>query len=161
MRLKEALAKGPVNYRVHVARFEVVREPGAPTFERPLCSSPGEAAAIVRAMIPDDGREHFIALYLNAQNRMIAGHVVSVGTATSSLVNPAGVFGPAMRLLGVASVIVAHNHPSGDTTPSPEDRQLSHRLAEGARLLDLRLHDSLVVGSGSDEWRSLASEGAL
>jgi len=70
------------------------------------------------------------------------------------------VLGPALRV-GAASLILVHNHPSGDPTPSREDLRLTRQLADGARLLDLRLHDHLIIGNGTEQWVSLAQRGVL
>jgi len=154
---------GPVNYQVRVrcVSFTVVREPGA-TLGRPQLSSPAVVVPVARGLFPDDGREHFLALYLNAQNRLLAAHEVSVGTCSSTVVNAAGVFGPALRLLGAASVILAHNHPSGDATPSREDLRLTRQLADAGKLLEIHVHDHVILGDGEGAgWVSLAERGEL
>jgi DNA repair protein RadC len=85
---------------------------------------------------------------------------VSVGTQSASLVHPREVLGPALRE-GAAALIVVHTHPSGVPTPSREDLRLTRQLADAARLLDLRLHDHIIVGNGTDRWVSLAQRGEL
>src|SRR5438093_7890506 len=109
---------GPVNYRVQAVTFRVVRDGAVAWTSRPTMSTPAEVVAVARQMIPDDSREHFLALYLDSQNRLVATHEVSTGTLSASLVHPREVYGPALRLMGVASIVLVHNHPSGDTTPS-------------------------------------------
>src|SRR5205809_737372 len=136
---------GPINYEVHVVKFTVVREPGA-TLARPLLSSPAEVVPVVRELLPDDAREHFFALYLDTRNRLLAVHEVSSGTLSASLVAPREVFGPALRLLGVAAVILVHNHPSGDATPSKEDLRLTRQLVEVGKLLEINIHDHGFFG---------------
>jgi len=86
--------------------------------------------------------------------------LVSTGTLSASLVHPREVLGPALRE-GAAALILVHNHPSGDPTPSREDLRLTQQLADGARLLDLRLHDHVIIGNGTAQWVSLAQRGAL
>lgn len=149
----------PKNYTVTAVSFRLVREPEAP--RRPRLSDPATVAAFARQLLPDDSREHFGILMLNAQNGLVAYHEVSVGTLNASLVHPREVFGPALRLLGVASIILVHNHPSGDPTPSREDLRLTHQLVQAAELLDLRIHDHIIIGSGSETFRSLANTGQL
>jgi DNA repair protein RadC len=78
----------------------------------------------------------------------------------ASLVHPREVLGPALRE-GAAALILVHNHPSGDPTPSREDLRLTRQLADGARLLDLRLHDHIIIGNGTEQWVSLAQRGGL
>ena len=153
----------PVNYRVRVraVSFTVVREPGQ-THGRPQLSSPAAVVPVARGLIPDDAREHFVALYLDSQNRLVATHEVSSGTLSASLVALREVFGPALRLLGVASVILAHNHPSGDATPSREDLRLTRQLVNAGKLLEIRVHDHLILGDGEGAgWVSMAERGEL
>lgn len=148
-----------VNYRVKLASFTVLRE--ASPLSRPKFDRPDAAARLVRAIIPDDAREHFVALYLDTQNRLVAAHTISSGTLSASLVAPREVFGPAMRLLGVAALIIAHNHPSGDPAPSQEDIRLTRRLVDAGKLLELTVHDHLVVGNGTEAYVSFAERGLL
>ena len=147
-------------YRLKVATWTVVREPGQPSPR--LLGSPAAVALLAQdlAKAVDDDREHFWAIFTNAQNRFLMLTEVSVGTQSASLVHAREVFGPALRE-GAASVILVHNHPSGDPTPSAEDLRLTRQLADAARLLDLRLHDHIIVGNGTGHWVSLAERGAV
>jgi DNA repair protein RadC len=97
--------------------------------------------------LSDTRKETFKALYLDGRRRLIRAEVVSVGTLTATLVHPREVFAPAIEC-GAASVVVGHNHPSGDPTPSSEDRVLTERLSQAGRLLGLQLDDHLVIGRG-------------
>ena len=148
-----------VNYAVNVVRFTVVRE--APAVAPRTLSDPDAVAALARDLIPDDAREHFGVFLLNAQNRLVGYHEVSTGTLSASLVHPREVFGPALRLLGVASLILVHNHPSGNPEPSPEDLRLTRQLVDAGRLLDLTVHDHVIVGNGSAAHVSLAGRGLM
>ena len=85
---------------------------------------------------------------------------ISTGTQTASLVHPREVFGPAVRE-GAVSLVCIHNHPSGDPTPSREDIRLTRQLVEAGRLIDIKVHDHIVIGNGSGEWLSLAQRGLL
>lgn len=96
-----------------------------------------------RRVVRDDAREHFVELYLDGRHRPIAHQVVSIGTASASLVHPREVFQPAI-LVGACAVIVAHNHPSGDPTPSREDREITQRLSQAGALLGVSLLDSVA-----------------
>jgi DNA repair protein RadC len=93
-------------------------------------------------------KEVFYALYLDGKNRCLREEVVSQGTLEASLVHPREVFRTAIRT-AASGVIVAHNHPSGDPTPSPEDLDVSHRLLRCGRLLGIRLVDHVILGSRS------------
>ncbi len=86
-------------------------------------------------------------MLLNARNELIREITVAVGCLTGSLVHPREVFQPAVRD-SAAAVILVHNHPSGDPTPSPEDVQLTERLVEAGRILGIRVLDHVVVAIG-------------
>jgi len=92
-------------------------------------------------------REHFYVLLLDARHRLIRDHCVSVGTIDSALVHPREVFRPAVAE-SAAAVILLHNHPSGDPTPSPEDRAITRRLAATAELVGIELLDHVIVAGG-------------
>jgi DNA repair protein RadC len=103
-------------------------------------------------------REVFRVALLDAKNGLLRDYVISEGTLSASLVHPREVFKPAI-LESAASVILLHNHPSGDPTPSREDIRLTRQLVECARLLDLRVHDHVIVGRG--QFVSLAERGLI
>jgi len=105
-------------------------------------------------IMADDGREHFGALLLDATLKVLAYHEVAVGTVDSVHVSPRDVFGPALRVLGTARVILVHNHPSGDVTPSRDDRALTQRLVKAGKLLDIKVDDHVIIGNGSGRWFS-------
>ncbi|MBI4227179.1 MAG: DNA repair protein RadC [Candidatus Omnitrophica bacterium] len=90
-------------------------------------------------------KEHFLALYLNARNQLIAKETISVGTLTANLVHPREVFQPAISH-SAASVLLVHNHPSGDPAPSPEDLALTQRLAAAGELMGIAVLDHVIVG---------------
>ncbi len=107
----------------------------------------------------DGDREHFVMLALDTQNAVRGFKVVATGGQAASVVDPKTLFRDAL-LLGAASLIVAHNHPSGDPTPSREDLRLTRQLSQAGKLLDLRVHDHLVLGHG-DRFVSLADRGQM
>ena len=102
--------------------------------------------------------EKFIALLLDGRQRVLREHVVSQGTLTASLVHPREVFRPALRE-SAAALILVHNHPSGDPTPSPEDREVTRRLVRAGNLLGVRVLDHVVVAERG--YCSLNEEGDL
>ncbi|MFM7397964.1 MAG: DNA repair protein RadC [Verrucomicrobiota bacterium] len=104
-------------------------------------------------------------LCLNRRNRLLALHEVSSGTATSSLLHPREVFRQALRHAACAA-IVAHNHPSGDPSPSPADRAVTRQLAEAGRVVGVELLDHVVVGRpeadpGGKGWFSFGEAGLI
>jgi DNA repair protein RadC len=92
-------------------------------------------------------REEFIVLLLDAKNALIGFNVVSVGTLTSTLVHPREVFKPVI-LGNAASIILLHNHPSGDTVPSVEDINITRRLREIGDVFGVKVLDHIVMGDG-------------
>jgi len=106
---------------------------------------PRAAAQFFRSLIGTDVRETFLAAYLDGRNRPIGWRVVSVGTATASLVHPRDTFQVAVHL-GAVSLIVGHNHPSGDPEPSSEDLALTERLMRAGEILGIGLVDHIVLG---------------
>lgn len=90
-------------------------------------------------------REHFRGLYLDVKGKIIADEVISIGTLTTALVHPREVYGPAIEQ-HCHSLLIAHNHPSGDPNPSPEDIHITRELAEAGHLLGIELLDHIVIG---------------
>jgi DNA repair protein RadC len=126
--------------KVHFIREVAVRYVGRSA--RITIRRPAEVVEFQRRVVRDDAREHFVALYLYGRHRPIAHQLVSIGTASASLVHAREVFQPAI-LVGACAVIVAHK-PSGDPTPSREDREITQRLAQAGALLGVSLLDSVV-----------------
>lgn len=127
-------AADPTRYKLHVVSFSIVREPEpSPTStasrSRTRLNDPASVAYLARQLVADGAREHFWALLLDSQNGLVAAQEVSTGTLSASLVHPREVFGPAFRFMGVASLVLVHNHPSGDATPSHEDLRVTRQLS--------------------------------
>lgn len=120
--------------------------------------SPRDCVNVFAEYIGDADREHFVALMLDTKNQMVALHTVSIGDLSSSIVHPREVFKIAVAL-GAASIIVAHNHPSGDPTPSPEDIAVTRRLHQAGELLGIELLDHIVIGD--QRWSSLKEKGVF
>ena len=115
--------------------------------ERPIIDSP-EKAVEQLSDIRDKKQEYFVCLTLDGANRLIAKRIITIGTLTSSLVHPREVFAEAISDRA-ASIIVAHNHPSGNTEPSQADRDVTERLKEAGLILGVQLEDHLIVTSKS------------
>lgn len=103
-------------------------------------------------------REHFVAFYLDTRGTLIDRQVVSVGTLDASLVHPREVFEPAVSL-HASSIIVAHNHPSGNLEPSAEDREVTDRLNRAGKILGIRLLDHVIVTK--DSFVSMKERGTI
>jgi len=118
--------------------------------------SGADVASVVRESVRGSRRETFFALLLDARHRVLALRVVSTGSLQEAPVHPREVFAAAVRE-GAAAVVVAHNHPSGDPTPSREDRAITERLRRAGELLGIELLDHVVVRD--DRAYSFAEDG--
>lgn len=111
----------------------------------PTITSPADVLGLLTD-IKDLRKEYFVALFLNARNQVICREDVSIGSLNASLVHPREVFAPAVGS-SAASVILAHNHPSGDVTPSREDIELTRRMVQAGEIMGIEVLDHLIVGS--------------
>lgn len=150
---------GPVKAVRLAAAFEITRRlrsrngPG-----RVVLGSPEQVFARYGPLMEDLQKEVFRVALLDAQNGLLRDVVISEGTLSASLVHPREVFKPAI-LESAASIILLHNHPSGDPTPSREDLRLTRQLVDCSELLDLRIHDHVIIGR--QRFISLAQRGEL
>ena len=110
----------------------------------PSISRPVDVLPII-ADIKDAKKEHFVAVFLNARNQVIARETVSVGSLNASLVHPREVFASAIGSTA-ASVILCHNHPSGAVEPSREDIELTRRMGQAGEILGIEILDHIIVG---------------
>ncbi len=115
-----------------------------------------QVAEMLMEEMMHEKRELFMTINLNSKLQVESKSVISIGNLDSAPVHPREVFGPAVRR-GSAAIIVAHNHPSGDPTPSPEDINVTERLINASEILGIRLLDHVIVGNGC--FTSMKSEG--
>lgn len=120
---------------------------------------PRDAAALSSALLADSPVERVLSLHLNTKHDLIGIHRVSVGCLDSSLVHPREVFQAAI-LSNASTLILAHNHPSGDPTPSPDDHALVRRLKEASVLMGIDLLDAIIVAD-SGRYHSFKEAGTL
>ena len=116
--------------------------------DTPAIRSPRDAADLVSDELKYLQKEHFVVLFLNTKNRVIGKETLSIGSLNASIVHPREVFRSAIQKSS-ASIICAHNHPSGDPTPSPEDIEVTRRLAESGKLVGIELLDHLIIADQS------------
>jgi DNA repair protein RadC len=114
------------------------------------------AASLLRPCFDGLDREQFLVCGLDTKHRIIGINIVSIGSLTLAIVHPREVFKP-LILMNAAAFICAHNHPSSDPTPSPEDRVLTRRLRQGAEILGITLLDHVVLGE--ERYFSFADQG--
>lgn len=103
-------------------------------------------------------QEHFLSCYLNVKNRLLGYQEIGLGNMAAAPVDVKAIMQWAIRYKAYG-IIIVHNHPSGDPTPSDEDREVTRRIAASAKVLDLELLDHVVMGDG--EWVSLHNEGVV
>ncbi len=111
-----------------------------------------------RAKFFNARKEYFVELILNSKNQLIREVLISVGSLSTSVVHPREVFAPAVRD-SAAAVLFLHNHPSGDPSPSREDRECTQRLCQSGKILGIRVLDHVVLGY--DDYFSFADAGLL
>ena len=161
-RMKEQLpllqeGKAPQKY-VPVYRVTLVREGQMPSYEQRIrCSA--DACRLLAAYLEGVDREHFVVFLLDQKNQVIGINTVSVGSLTASIVHPREVFKAAI-LGNAATIICGHNHPSGDTVPSQEDRRITSRLVSAGKLLGINVVDHIIIGR-EGRYFSFADEGLL
>ncbi len=144
--------------RVNIISLKMIKESSVLYPERKV-SSPHDAAQLVRPLLADSDREKFVAVYLNTKNEPTAIHIVSIGTLNASMVHPREVFKGAV-LSNAFSMFVAHVHPSGDTTPSTEDKVVTNLLLEAGKIMDIKIIDHIIIGGG-DRFYSFKEQGLM
>jgi len=90
-------------------------------------------------------KEHLLGIFLDSKNRIAAYSMLSIGTLNQTVIHPRDVFGPALYL-NANSLILAHNHPSGDPTPSRDDKEITKQISNGGKLLEIDLLDHIIIG---------------
>lgn len=138
------------------AALELGRRLARSTATRETVRSPQDAGILLMDSMRYLEQEQFRVVLLNTKNHVIGIEVVSVGGQNASVVHPREVFKEAVRR-GASSIILAHNHPSGDPSPSPEDLRVTERLKEAGQLLGIEVLDHLIVGY--DRYVSFRAEG--
>jgi DNA repair protein RadC len=108
---------------------------------------PEDVAALFMEDMRHETKELFRVLLLNAGNEMMGKELISVGNITGSIVDPRDVFKPAVKR-GAASIVLVHNHPSGNPGPSDADISVTERIVEAGRILDIKVLDHLIIGDG-------------
>lgn len=139
---------GPVGAARVLACLEMGRRAASwGASSRPTISTPEDVMRLCAAQLRGLDREHFWMLALNTKNHLLKTVEVSIGSLNASIVHPRELYREAVRV-SAASVVVVHNHPSGDPTPSGADIQLTRRLVRAGDVLGIELLDHVVVGDG-------------
>jgi DNA repair protein RadC len=141
--LPEGVVLCPSLASVPVCRVQLVRETSRVL--KVAIEDAKDAAEALSEHLAGADREHLAILMLDAKNRLLGVHTVGIGVLGAALVAPREVFKAAI-LANAASIIVGHNHPSGDPTPSPEDFRVTERLISAGELLEIPVLDHVVIG---------------
>ncbi len=136
----------PESGMVPLYSCSLVRD-GNASADNGIMTDASSAAKVLRAVIGNKDREHFAVAALDARRKVIGVQIVSVGTLTATLIHPREVFKPAI-LLNAAAIVLSHNHPSGDPSPSAEDRESTRRIQRAGELLGIPVADHVIIGGG-------------
>lgn len=157
--LSEIKGIGPVKAVQVKAALELGRRLASlPAEERPIIRCPEDVCSLLMEDLRNLDREYFLALLLNTKNQVLAKETISIGTLNASMVHPRELFKVAIRR-SAAAVILVHNHPSGDPTPSREDITLTKRLQEAGEIIGIDVLDHIVIGD--NRFTSLKSKGLI
>jgi DNA repair protein RadC len=148
---------------VSVYRVCLVKDHVVSFGENCSITNPSQAQAILKDLILTRGqpdREQFIVAMLNSNNALIGFNIVSVGSLSAAPVHPREVLKPAI-IASSASIILCHNHPSGNLQPSEDDRLVTKTIIEAADVVGIRVLEHLIIDLGSDRYFSFADEGLI
>lgn len=130
------------------AMLKLAKALTTPTYEQTVIRTPKDAFNLLEPDFRFSTKEHFICLFLNTKNRVIYKEIISTGSLNAAIVHPREVFRAAIKRCS-GSLICAHNHPSGDSTPSPEDIALTRRLTEAGEIIGIEVLDHIIIGAGN------------
>ncbi|KJZ84239.1 MULTISPECIES: JAB domain-containing protein [unclassified Clostridium] len=143
--------------RISIVSIKMVREASV-LYDIRKIGSPKDGAELGKKFLDDADREQLIVCCLDTKNQPTAINIVSIGSLNSSIVHPREVFKPAI-LSNSASIMLFHNHPSGDPEPSREDISITERIKESGRILGIELIDHIIIGN--DSYCSLKEKGII
>ena len=135
-----------------IAAFELSKRSNSGKIFEKTIKNPSDIAEYYLNKLRDHKKEHLFAVFLDSKNKIIKDEIISIGTLNSSLVHPREVFKEAIRN-SANSVILIHNHPSGNCEPSDEDIFVTDKLKDAGRLIGIEVLDHIVIGK--DSWKSV------
>ena len=144
--------------KLNVVRVKLIDD--TPLFGNELIQTADDAIFLMQKELRNCDRETFCALHLNAKGKPLSMSVVSVGSLNSTLVHPREVF-KASILSNAAAVIFMHNHPSGDLTPSEDDKRTTKQLEKAGKILGIRVVDHIIVGENKENYYSFHANDIL
>jgi len=150
---------GPVKAVTIVAAIELgKRLSSLASAEKPVIRSPGDAANLMMARLRYEPREHCIIILLSTKNHVLATPTISIGSLNASIVHPRELFREAINH-SAAALILVHNHPSGDPTPSSDDITLTQKLVDAGNILEIHVLDHIIIGD--NKYVSLKEKGII
>lgn len=144
--------------RVNLVSIKLIKESSTLYTGRKV-SSPQDAADLLRVFLEDCDREKMILCCLDTKNQPTAIHTISIGSLASAIIHPREVFKTAL-LANSASILIGHQHPSGDPLPSQEDVNITKRLLESGKILGIDLIDHIIIGD-NNRFVSLKEKGII
>lgn len=146
--MEEIRGLGPAKAVMIKAALELGRRLATtPRGEPDSMTNPGQVARLFMEELRYRKKEHFKVLLLNTKNHIISREEISIGSLNVSIVHPREIFNAPLRK-SAASVILVHNHPSGDPSPSQEDLEVTRRLVEAGHILGIAVRDHIIIGDG-------------
>ncbi|MBP2625969.1 MAG: repair protein RadC [Firmicutes bacterium] len=150
---------GPVKAVTIVAAIELGKRLNSlSSADKPVIRAPQDAANLLMARLRYEPREHFIIILLSTKNHVLATPTISIGSLNASIVHPRELFREAINH-SAAAVILVHNHPSGDPTPSSEDTLLTRKLIDAGKILEIHVLDHIIIGD--NKYVSLKEKGII
>jgi len=142
-------------YNIPVLRVSMIKESTVKS-EVKAVSNPDEVYELMKIAFEGREREVMFVILLNTKNQLVGMNMAAMGTLNSCTVHPREIFKPAI-ITGAAAIILSHNHPSGDPSPSPQDIELTKRIQQAGELLGISLLDHVIAGD--EKFVSLKSNG--
>ena len=162
LKLFPASSDPPTMKSIFVYRVSLVKDESV-SFGNVRLYNSKQAQSLIQNLILTKGqpdREQFVVALLNAKNEMIGLNIVSVGMLSSAPVSPREVLKPAI-LANSAAMILAHNHPSNDLEPSPDDINVTRKIIQAAEIVGIKVHEHLIINMEDDRYYSFADQGII
>ncbi|RZB31323.1 MAG: DNA repair protein RadC [Desulfobacteraceae bacterium Eth-SRB2] len=147
---------------VSIYRVSLIKDKSISFGQRRMNNSQ-EAQSLIQRLIKTQGqpdREQFCVILLNAKNEIIGLNIVSIGGLSSASVHPREVLKPAI-LANAAAMVLTHNHPSGDVSPSPEDLAITEKIVQAVNIIGIQVHEHLIISMDDDRYFSFADNGFI
>ena len=143
-------------YKIPDYKVMLIKHSSVPSDKKRI-DSPVDVVDMFKTYLDGADREYFCIAMLDRKGNLLGLNTVSIGSISSSIVHPREVFKPAI-IIGASSIILCHNHPSGDTMPSNEDIVITRELIEGGKILNIEILDHVIIG---DNYYSMKERGII